>query len=64
MDREILQSSVRLKFGVGKYPGKRAAVVQEVKDFIPVAEVEAINKCGEGKDWCHFFQNRDSYRDE
>ena len=51
MDREILQSSVRLKFGTGKYPGTRGAVLQEVKDSLPLDEVEAVYKCGEGRDW-------------
>ena len=50
MDKEILRSSVRLKFGAGKYPGTRAAVLQEVKEKLPLDEVEAVYKCGEGRD--------------
>ena len=55
MDKEILQSSVRLKFGTGKYPGMRTAVLQEVKDSLPLAEVEDVYKCGEGRDWYFTF---------
>jgi hypothetical protein len=51
MDKEILRSSVRLKFGAGKYPGTRAAVLQEVKEKLPLDEVEAVYKCGEGRNW-------------
>ena len=51
MDKEILRSSVRLKFGDGKYPGTRAAVLQEVKGKIPLDELEAVYNCGEGRDW-------------
>jgi hypothetical protein len=51
MDKEILRSSVRLKFGDGKYPGTRAAVLQEVKGKLPLDELEAVYKCGEGRDW-------------
>ena len=51
MDKEILRSSVRLKFGAGKYPGTRAAVLQEVKEKLPLDEVETVYKCGEGRNW-------------
>ena len=55
MDKEILRSSVRLKFGDGKYPGTRAAVLQEVKGKLPLDELEAVYKCGEGRDWYMTF---------
>ena len=51
MDKEILRSSVRLKFGEGKYPVTRAAVLQEVKGKLPLDELVAVYKCGEGRDW-------------
>jgi hypothetical protein len=55
MDKEILRSSVRLKFGDGKYPGTRAAVLQEVKGKLPLDELVAVYKCGEGRDWYMTF---------
>ena len=55
MDKEILRSSVRLKFSDGKYPGTRAAVLQEVKGHLPLEELEAVYKCGEGRDWYMTF---------
>jgi hypothetical protein len=30
-------------------------VLQEVKDSLPLAEVEAVYKCGEGRDWYFTF---------
>jgi hypothetical protein len=51
MDKEILRSSVRLKFGEGKYPVTRAAVLQEVKGKLPLDELVAVYKCGDGRDW-------------
>jgi hypothetical protein len=47
MDKQILQSSVRLKVGTGKYPATRGAILQEVKESLPLAEVEA-GKAGTG----------------
>ena len=55
MDKEILRSSVRLKFGEGKYPGSRAAVLQEVKGKLPLDELVAVYKCGDGRDWYMTF---------
>ena len=63
MDKEILRSSVRLKFGEGKYPGSRAAVLQEVKGKLPLDELVAVYKCGDGRDWYMTFnQSRNSYK--
>ena len=55
MDKEILRSSVRLKFGEGKYPESRAAVLQEVKGKLPLDELVAVYKCGDGRDWYMTF---------
>ena len=46
-----MESSVRLKYGVGKVPETRGAVITDAKDHLPVKEITALYKCGEGKDW-------------
>ena len=60
MDKEILRSSVRLKLGAGKYPGTRAAVRQEIKEELPLDEVEAVYKWGEGRDWYITFTKEET----
>lgn len=62
MDREILQSSVRLKFGTGKYLDTRGAVLQEVKGSLPLEDVKAVYKYGEGRDWYVTFPRSETDR--
>ena len=59
MDREIVQSRVRLKYDVGKFPGTRGAVITDVKDHLAVKEITTVYKCGEGKDWYITFTSPD-----
>ena len=59
MDREKMESSVRLKYGVGKFPGTRGAVITDVKDHLAVKAITTLYKCGEGKDWYITFTSPD-----
>lgn len=52
-----MESSVRLKYGVGNFPGRRGAVLSDAKEHIPVKEITALYKCCEGKEWYLTFTN-------
>jgi len=54
-----MESSVRLKYGTGKFPGTRGAVIADIKEHVPAKEITALYKCGEGKDWYVTFTSPD-----
>lgn len=56
-NRDVLAATVKVKMKTERPLMSRGAVLEEVKDHLPISNLEALYRCGEARDWYFLFDS-------
>ena len=55
--RDVMAATVKVKMKTERPLMTRGAVLEEVKDHLPVSNIQALCRCGEARDWYFTFDS-------